>query len=183
MMLRKIAGQMIFLPFFLLLLSTASQAQTKVLRGIIKDQHSAEAIPFASLRFQKTGTGKLADSSGSFVFTFNQWPKDTLEITSVGYQDYKFVIDSATFSKDTFFLSAEMVPGKYNMGVVIRSKGVNRGLQMWRKIVKNKDKNDRYRYNNFSYELYNKLEVDLKNVNKEKLSENKFLKISFFVQK
>ncbi len=42
------------------------------------------------------------------------------------------------------------------------------GLVVWRRIVRRKPFNDRYRFDNFSYELYNKLEVDIKNVNKDK---------------
>ena len=170
-----------FLLLVLLFLASTSFAQNKVLKGTIKDQHSSEPIPFASVRFQKSGLGKLADSSGSFVFQLENWPLDTLEITSVGYQDFKWVFNPLSATKDTFYLTAEMVPGKFNMGVVVRSKGVNRGLQMWRNIVKHKDKNDRYHFDNFSYQLYNKLEIDLKNVNKEKLSENKILKKFDFI--
>ena len=40
---------------------------------------------------------------------------------------------------------------------------------MWKRIVRKKPENDRYRFNNFSYELYNKLELDLKNINKDSL--------------
>jgi hypothetical protein len=168
-----------FLPAFFLLFATTALAQTKVLKGTIKDEHSSEIIPFASVRFKQSGLGKLADSSGSFLFHFESWPKDTLEISSVGYQDYKMAIDST--GNDTLRLSINMVPGKFNVGVVIKSKGVNRGLQMWKNIVRHKPENDRYRFDNFSYELYNKLELDLKNVNKEKLTENKLLKKFNFV--
>ena len=48
----------------------SSSAQKKVLKGTIKDQHSGEQVPFASVSFKKSGIGKLADSSGSFVFRF-----------------------------------------------------------------------------------------------------------------
>ncbi len=48
-----------------------------------------------------------------------------------------------------------------NIGVVVKAKG-NRGLYMWRQIVKYKPQNNRFRFNNFSYQLYNKLELDLK---------------------
>ena len=41
---------------------------TKIIKGIVKDQHSDERIPFASLHFMKAGSGKLADSSGSLRF-------------------------------------------------------------------------------------------------------------------
>ncbi len=56
--------------------------------------------------------------------------------------------------------------GKYINEVVV-SRKVDFGLLLWRKIVKHKESNDRYRFQNFSYELYNKLELDLNQVNRE----------------
>ena len=156
------------------------QAQSKVLKGVIKDQHSGERVPFASVRFTRSGIGKLADSSGAFLFHFNNWPKDTLEITSVGFQDFHLFIDPAQIKYDTLDLTVNMEAGKYNTGVIIIRK-VDRGLQMWKRIVKHKNENDRYRFANFSYELYNKLELDMKNVNKERLSEIKLLKPFNFI--
>lgn len=150
-----------------------------MLRGIIKDQHSNERVPFASVRFKVSGIGKLSDSSGSFVFHFDAWPKDTLEITSVGFQDYRFSIEPSQITRDTVNLNVLLEAGKYNVGVVIVQK-VDRGLQMWKRIVRNKPKNSKQFYN-FSYELYNKLELDMKNINKEKLSEVKLLKPFNFI--
>ena len=150
-------------------------AQVKVLKGIIKDIHSDERIPFASVHFLKAGSGKLADSSGAFLFRFDKWQQDTLEITYVGYQDYKFVIDPAQIKGDTINLTVNMERGKYAAEVIVKRK-IDRGLLMWRRIVKRKPFNDRYRFNNFSYELYNKLELDLKNLNKERLGEVKLLR-------
>lgn len=148
-------------------------AQSKVITGFIKDQHSNEPVPFASVSFKKSGIGKLADSSGTFSLSFQNWQPDTLEITSVGYEDYRLPIPQ--FPKDTMVLGILLIPGKYNVEVVVRKK-VNRGLQMWRRIVAHKAENDRYRFRNFSYELYNKLELDLKNINKDKLSQTRLLR-------
>ena len=103
----------------------------------------------------------LSDSAGGFLFNLKHWPSDTLEITCVGYQSYKLYIDPA---KDSITATIAMERGTFNEGVVVKVR-VNKGLLVWRRIVKNKPKNDRYRFDNFSYELYNKLEIDLKNLN------------------
>ena len=58
--------------------------------------------------------------------------------------------------------------GTFNEGVQVKAK-VNKGLLLWRKIVQHKPQNDRYRFDNFSYELYNKLELDIKNFNFQKI--------------
>ncbi len=169
-----------FLLAFFFCFGFISSTAQKVLKGTVKDRHSDEPVPFASVQFKKSGIGRLADSSGSFMFTFQNWPEDTLLITSVGYQDYEVFIAPESRSGDTLSLLVKMEPGKFNIGVVVTKK-VNRGLQMWKRIVKNKPKNDRYRFNNFSYELYNKLELDFKNVNKERLGSVKLLKPFNFI--
>jgi hypothetical protein len=159
---------------------SATRAQTKTIKGIIRDRHSEEAIPFVSVRFKKTGIGNQSDSSGAFVFKLAEWPKDTLEITSVGYQDYKVFINPLLAKGDTISLAVNMERGRFNVGVVVKAKG-NRALWFWKRIVQHKKLNDRYRFANFSYELYNKLELDLKNVNKEKLGERKLFRPFNFI--
>jgi hypothetical protein len=52
----------------LLFLSSGSQAQTKVLSGVIMDLQSGERVPFASMRLTQSGHGKLSDSAGGFPF-------------------------------------------------------------------------------------------------------------------
>ena len=155
-------------------------AQSKIVKGIVKDQHSDERIPFASIHFKGSGSGKLADSSGAFIFRFEKFPSDTIEVTYVGYKDYKVHINPEMANHDTINLVVSMERGKYAAEVVVKRK-IDRGFLMWKRIVRHKPKNDRYRFENFSYELYNKLELDLKNVNKEKLGEMKLLRPFKFI--
>jgi hypothetical protein len=75
-------------------------------------------------------------------------------------------------AKDSILVNALMERGTFNEGVKVRVK-VNKGLLVWRKIVQNKPRNDRYRFDNFSYELYNKLELDIKNLNFSKIGRMK----------
>src|SRR4029079_9332629 len=94
-----------------------------------------------------------------------------LEVTYVGYQDNLFPIDSAALSRkenNVLDVTIFMERGKYATEVVVKRK-IDRGWLMWRRIVRRKPFNDRYRFNNFSYELYNKLELDLNRINKDKV--------------
>ena len=97
-------------------------AQSKILKGIIKDQHSDERIPFASINFKRSGAGKLADSAGAFTFRFERFPSDTLEITYVGYKDYKIFIDPELAKHDTINLVISMERGKYAAEVIVKRK-------------------------------------------------------------
>lgn len=152
--------------FFLL---CGARAQQKIISGIVKDSHSDERLPFISVYFKGTQVGRSTDSAGTFSLFLKDWPSDTLEFTSVGYQPYKLFIDK---SKDSIYATIMMERGKYNEEVVFKIK-VNKGLLLWRKIVKHKPENNRFRYDNFSYELDNKLELDIKNFNFERFEKFK----------
>ncbi len=145
---------------FLLSLIPAN-AQRKILSGKVKDAHSEEGVAFASVRFLHSTVGTLTDSAGHFFLSIDNWPADTIEITCVGYQPYRLPVSHKLDSITTDIL---LERGTFNEGVRVKVK-VNKGLLIWRKIVLNKSRNDRYRFQNFSYELYNKLELDIKNLN------------------
>lgn len=157
-----------------LLLTLFTQAQTKTIRGYVKDKLSEERIPFASIQFLAGTQGKLTDSAGHFEFRFAEWPTDTLIVTYVGYQDLKIPIHPGMTQISADGQVMELVlaldRGKYTKEVIVKRK-IDRGYLMWKRINKRKPYNDRYRFSNFTYELYNKLELDLNRINKEKLKE------------
>ncbi len=159
-----------------LLITLFANAQTKTIRGYVKDKLSDERIPFASLKFIRSQQGRLTDSAGSFIFRFDEWPVDSLEITYVGYQDVRIGISpeiARALSKgdeNSIELIVNMERGKFTSEVVVRRK-IDRGYLMWKRIVKRKPMNDRYRFNSFAYELYNKLELDINRINKDKMKD------------
>jgi len=160
------------LTLFLILPGMMLTAQRKTVIGTVKDAHSFETIPFASVEFLHSTTGTLTDSSGVFRFSLLEWPSDSLLITCVGYQPYQLYIPPDQDHIDTEIV---MERGTFLEGALVRAK-VNKGLFLWRKIVENKPRNDKFRFDNFSYEVYNKLELDLKNINFNRLSKFKPLK-------
>jgi len=86
-------------------------------------------------------------------------------ISYVGFEDYYLHIDTSLHTIDLII----KMERKRNVNEVIVKSKVGRGLILWRKIIKNKLFNDRSKFDRFSYELYNKLEIDLNNVNVEKM--------------
>ena len=167
-----------------LLCSPALFSQNKVLTGYIKDAQSDERIPFASIQFAKSGIGKLSGADGSFVFNLAEWPEgDTLQVSYVGYDTYSVFIGNETLTRaagDTLRLVIGMDRGIYSDAVIVKRK-VDWGLILWRKIVRKKPENDRYRFNNYSYELYNKLELDINKLNFDKLKDWGILKPFKFI--
>jgi hypothetical protein len=171
-----------FAVLIFLIVGFIVSAQVKILRGVIRDIHSLEPVPFASIEFKKTSAGKLSDSAGAFEFRFNQWPTDTLLITYVGYQDFLLAIDSnlvRNAKNNVIDITIQLERGKYAAEVVVR-KTIDRGYLMWKRIVKRKPFNDRYRFDNFGYELYNKLEVDIKNLKPKNIENIPLLNLKKF---
>ncbi|WP_346236328.1 DUF5686 family protein [Niabella insulamsoli] len=147
-----------FLILCCCLLGPGAIFSQKTIRGLVKDAHSEDLIPFASVTFKNTNIGAITDSLGQFSFSINDWPSDTLLITYVGYEAFYLPIDIKKEVLDVT-ISLERAMGDV---VIVRSK-IDKGLWLWKKLVEHKPENNRYKFDNFSYELYNKLEIDLKN--------------------
>ncbi len=153
-------------------------AQTKTLNGEILDKQSDEPIPFASIKLLLKGGGELTDSLGRFTLTLNNiLPTDTLQISSVGYVTAFIPVSTL---RDSVFVTIQLTVLPPQKTITVKTK-YNRALWFWRKIIAHKDENDKHHFDNYGYEVYNKLEVDLANVDKEKLSKNVFLKPLSFV--
>src|SRR5215831_20151415 len=75
-----------------IILGTSTLAQRKTISGTVRDFHSDEPVPFASVYFKGTLTGTSTDSAGAFYISVSKWPSDTIEITCVGYQPFKLYV-------------------------------------------------------------------------------------------
>jgi Family of unknown function (DUF5686)/CarboxypepD_reg-like domain len=168
----------ILLMLFFVVMCSDIGAQSIVITGIVKDAHSEEPVPFASVEFIKLKRGGVTDSTGRFTIYLKAPVKDSLIVTYVGYA--RAAVPVAVL-KDSLQLTISLERA-VSGGVVIKSKR-GRGWVLWRKIVKNKDLNDKGRFNNYSYELYNKLELDFNKIDKEKLGSIKLLKPFSFLLK
>jgi len=143
-----------------------SNAQPRILQGEVLDKQSEEPIPFAAIKFLRLGGGVLTDSAGRFTLQLNNWPAaDTLHITSVGYTPLDLPV--ANF-RDSSFLTIHITLLPPQREVVVKTK-YNRALWFWRKIIAHKSQNDKHHFDNYGYEVYNKLELDLNRINKDKV--------------
>lgn len=159
-----------------LILVTLLQAQTITVTGLVKDAHNEEPVPFASVELKAAKRGTVTDSSGLFTITLEPSQQDSLLVTYVGYRR-KAIAVAAFKDNQHLVINIERAEGQT---AIVRSKA-NWGLILWRKVVRHKLENDRRRFNSYSFELHNKLELDLNRINKEKLKEIKLLRPFDFV--
>ena len=168
----KIPGIIVFI--LILLCNTNILAQRKVIKGFVKDGHSDEYLPFASVRFKNSTIGKVTDSSGAFSFDLSKWPSDTLLISSVSYQTFTFIIPH---DKDSINILIALESGKAIAEVVIKAKQKHsRGWYLWKKVVAHKDSNNIFKNDNFTYHVYNKLQIDINNISEQKILKSRLIK-------
>ncbi|MBK5273187.1 MAG: carboxypeptidase-like regulatory domain-containing protein [Bacteroidia bacterium] len=166
----------ILLLFFI---SSVANAQSITITGTIRDSHTQEPISYASVYLSASRIGKISDSSGSFLFHLNNLTTDTLVVSYVGYEDFKIPVNGLL---ENMSLDIQLIRGRANADVVVRSS-INKGLFLWKKIMAKKQQYNRYNLANFGYEAYNKLEIDIKNFNADRVKNNILLKPFSFITK
>ncbi len=154
-----------------------SSGQTLTISGTVIDGHTKEPVAWASVYFAGTGIGQSTDSAGQFTLIVNNFKADTLKVSFIGFELYRIPV---TMLQNNKSVNIQLERGTAKGEVVIRAKW-NRGLYLWKKIMSKKKQYNRYDLNNFSYEAYNKLEVDIKNFNANKARKNFLLKSFSFV--
>ena len=167
------------LPMILALLCIVgiSIAQTSnPIKGLVINGFTKEPIPYASLHWKIAKNGVVTDSLGNYTINQSRFPHDSLIVSYVGFEKSKFAI--ADIQKLKFKLTLDNI--NTNEGVTVKSK-FNKGLRWWKQIVKNKEKNNPYNYLKYNCEIYNKLELDLNNINRNSFSNISFLKQFSFI--
>ncbi|MES2006275.1 MAG: DUF5686 family protein [Bacteroidota bacterium] len=162
----------------MLVMCSTVWAQRGNLRGKVINDFTKEPISFASVFWKRAGIGTITDSAGNFILKLSHHPEDTLVASYVGFADVHKRIRTNT--KDTAYIELIMRDLKLANTVEVKSK-FNKGLRWWKFIVANKAKNNPYKYRNYSYELYNKMELDISNVSRRYFTDKKLLKPFVFL--
>ena len=166
----------LFLLALLLKINNTIAQAPPMMVGKVMDAFTKEPIPFASIGWTVSKKGTVADSTGNFKVNKSSLYKDSLLVSYVGYDPIK--MDVSLHKKDSLLIYLNYTTSKQE--AVVKSK-FNKGLRWWKLVVEHKAENNPYQYPQYSCELYNKLELDLNNVNKNSFSNINFLKPFSFI--
>ncbi|MFA6924276.1 MAG: DUF5686 family protein [Bacteroidales bacterium] len=154
-----------FLKYFLILIlifaciySFAQIQGTKII-GKVTDASSGEPLPFVNIIFKGTTVGTVTDFEGKYSIVTNK-PSDTLISSYLGYITGKKPVIKNKFQTINF----EMKPVVMNLDEVVIYPGENPAMIIFKKIIKNKQFNNKKRYDFYQYEAYNKIEFDINNI-------------------
>ena len=157
---------------------SALKAQQYKVSGVVRDAHSQEIIPFATLQFVRTQTGMVSNAEGKYLFELNVIPSDSLLVRVMGYDILKMPVNKDQKEQTINF---EVTRSDVSLKTYEVKASINWALILLKQIVKHKPENNYNRLDNYKYEVYNKLELDMKNLNKEKLGRNRFTKPFAFI--
>lgn len=159
-------------------LYTVSFTQSISVKGRVINYYTNEPVAYASVRWKVAGNGVVSDSAGRFILRKNnQMAADTIVVSYIGFEDVQHVYN---LKKDTAEILITLPQLKLSEGVEVKSK-FNKGLRWWKSVMAHKKENNPFQYNNYGYELYNKMELDINNIKKTDFEERKMLRPFSFV--
>jgi hypothetical protein len=168
--LKKLQGSfLVRLLLFLFVFQTA-HAQY-VIKGRITDASNGDPIPFASVGLLGINVGTTTDFQGQYTLK-TKILSDSAFVSYVGYKRKVKKLDKQLAVQDIDF---QVEPSQSALKEVIVYSGENPVFKILRKLLANRQQNDRSRLNAYEYSSYTKMELDVDNIS-ERFRQRKVMK-------
>ncbi len=158
-MISKITGLSISFLLTLWCSVTVVNGQQTTVSGRVTDALTNEPIPFANVAFKGTTIGTVTDFNGYYTIQTDK-PSDSLSASFVGYNPVTLKISRGKNQTANFLLKVN----KVELSEVVIKAGENPANILLRKVIENKEINDKKQLDYYSYESYNKMEFDLTDI-------------------
>ena len=135
------------------------EGQTYTITGRVMDVNANEPIPFTNLFLKGSTVGGTSDLEGYYIIqTFTK--ADSLVVSAIGYA--RAAKPLKDWAEQTINFGLERA--NINIKEIVINPGENPAHPILRNIIKNKLKNDKRRLENYKYEVYTKMEIDMDNL-------------------
>ncbi len=131
---------------------------TKV-RGVVKDSETQEPIPFVNVTFKNSNIGTITNTAGEY-FLESRNSHDSIIVSFVGYKPQTRAVQLYRYQEINFNLK----PNIYEIDEVVVLPTENPAHEILRNIIENKEKHNPRKFDSYTYKLYNKVEIDVNNV-------------------
>jgi len=160
--------------FLLCFVATMFSQKTKI-TGWVIDAANGDTLPFVNVYFQDTKIGTTSNLDGAFTLE-TYYATDTLVASFVGYKKYKVFIkkDEAQTLTIKLAIASEALPD-----LIVLPNDENPAHPLLRKVIRNKEINNREKLEYYEYEVYNKIELDINNLTEEFTESKMFNKFDF----
>lgn len=172
----KQATKLFYLLTFLILSSVAFGQKT-IINGRITDAETNEPLPFVNVAFKNSKIGTTSNLEGYFSIE-TYYATDSLIASFVGYKPL-----SKKVKKDqNQIINFKLSPGNVQLQEIIikpDKKHKDPALAIMEQVIENKKINDRKKLDAYEYEVYNKIEFDLNNIDENFKNRRAWKKFDF----
>lgn len=133
-----------------------------MISGRVTDEDTKEGIPFCNVFYPGTTIGVSTDIDGNYRIQ-RKAGQDTLTASAVGYQSISLTLNNRSGGEVNFYLSSQSL----SLDEVVVLAGENPAHPIVRGILANKDQNRLKKNVDYSVEKYDKIELDIDNINEE----------------
>lgn len=151
------------------LCSAPLHAQTRSISGLVKDKTTAAPVMFCTVVIKGSDMGTLTDENGKFYLAVKPG-FDTLLFSYIGYTTDTLVLNNNAGQYYTIWLE----PSGVDLGAVVVKPREEPAKAIMRKVIEHKKWNNPESINAYSVRSYNKIEIDLGNL--ESLADDDTLK-------
>ena len=164
---------------------SSAYAQKTIITGTVRDAVTKETLPYVSVFFNETRIGTQTDIDGNFRISTND-DYNKLKFNYVGYEVlYKTIMVGQTQKLDILLKSNAQ---SLNEVTIIAGKKVrysnknNPAVELIRKVIENKDKNQPKAYETVQYKEYEKMLFSMSNVSEKFKNKRIFRNYQFLFQ-
>lgn len=158
----------------LLLCAMQLSAQVTRIRGSVVDAETDEPMPFVNVAITGTQIGTITSVDGTF-FIETRSHVDSLLVSYLGYHQFKTALRNGIYQE----INVRLQPDNIVMDEIVVHPGENPAFRILREINENKARNNPMRQSLYTYEVYNKMELDINNISEEYKNQKIFKKFQF----
>ncbi|MCL3780524.1 carboxypeptidase-like regulatory domain-containing protein [Prolixibacteraceae bacterium JC049] len=162
------------LIFIFLVCEVTGWAGVVSVSGRVLDAETKEPIPYANVVFKNTTIGVMSDANGFYKLSTEK-KVETLVVSAIGYIKAEVDVNGAAPKRVDVLLRKDI----YEINEVVILPTENPAHPILRNVIKNKKKNSPKELDDWKCEIYNKIQVDLKNIKRPKKNSKLFKQFDF----
>lgn len=174
--------QFVFVIFFMALFTGAWGQKMTSVKGTVVDGQTNEPLPFVNVSFVNSSVGATTDFDGNF-FIETQYPTDSLQASYIGYEPQTFSVEIGKRNQEFAFQLSSTSLQLNTVEVKAKKeryrKKDNPAVALIRKVIANKEDNRLAARDYYEYDKYEKISIDLNNINEKFRNRKIFKKVDF----
>jgi hypothetical protein len=169
-----------YLIFCFIIVSSIGFSQKTVVHGTVTDAKTKETLPFVNVGFKGTKTGTSTDFDGKYHLE-SYYVSDSLIFSFLGYESITIRI----ITDKTQEINIELKESSVTLKAAVISaskKDENPAHAILKQVIRNKKINNKEKLDAYSYEVYNKVEFDINNIDEKFKNRKVFKKFDFIFE-